>query len=382
MPLEQQPTVIKHGCPAMLLKSIKIKGLLSFKDVELEMRPLNVLVGANASGKSNLIEIMALLQAVPRDLAGFFWRSGGVGDWLYRGEELDSGTVEAIVTGADGTMPLRYALTVGSRNGRFQIVEEGLDNPNTGNSYRKQPGDSPSDQSLLRQELGGEPGPEITNLQRQLDAIRLYRNWNLGHSSPARHLRPAAAPADFLAEDLSNLAVVLKGLAAREEMRATLDDRLRWFEQLNENLGFHTCDDGIQLWIRESGLLAEISAPRLSNGTLRLLALLAILCHPNPPPLVCIEEPELGLNPDVVHMVAKLLLAAAERTQLVITTHSPDLLDQLWENPEDVVALDKFPNAGTRLTRLEHKLTREFLDKRDESFGELWLAGHFGGVWP
>ena len=55
----------------MLLDSIKVNGLLSFQDVELEMRPLNVLVGPNASGKSNLIEIMALLQAVPRDLAGF-----------------------------------------------------------------------------------------------------------------------------------------------------------------------------------------------------------------------------------------------------------------------------------------------------------------------
>ena len=74
----------------MLLKSIKVNGLLSFRDVELEMRPLNVLVGPNASGKSNLIEIMALLQAVPGDLAGFFRRSGGISDWIWKGSSQKS----------------------------------------------------------------------------------------------------------------------------------------------------------------------------------------------------------------------------------------------------------------------------------------------------
>ena len=67
-----------HGARMSLLKSISVKGLLSYKDVSLDLRPLNVLIGPNASGKSNLIEVINLLQATPRDLSGFVRRSGGI----------------------------------------------------------------------------------------------------------------------------------------------------------------------------------------------------------------------------------------------------------------------------------------------------------------
>ena len=69
----------------MLIENIQIRGLLSFRDASLEMRSLNVLIGPNASGKSNLIEIMALLRGLPRDLPDFFLRSGGTSDWLWKG---------------------------------------------------------------------------------------------------------------------------------------------------------------------------------------------------------------------------------------------------------------------------------------------------------
>lgn len=83
----------------MLLKSIKVKGMLSFRDMSLDLRPLNMLIGPNASGKSNLIEMIALLQAAPRDLAGFVRRSGGISDWFWKGER---GTLSARRTLAKG----------------------------------------------------------------------------------------------------------------------------------------------------------------------------------------------------------------------------------------------------------------------------------------
>ena len=83
----------------MLLKSIKVKGMLSFRDMSLDLRPLNMLIGPNASGKSNLIEMVALLQAAPRDLAGFVRRSGGISDWFWKGE---IGTLSARRTLAKG----------------------------------------------------------------------------------------------------------------------------------------------------------------------------------------------------------------------------------------------------------------------------------------
>ena len=116
----------------MLLKSIKINGLLSFRDVELEMRPLNVLVGPNASGKSNFIEIIALLQALPRNLVGFFQQNGGVGDWLWGGPNTENTNshefeVEAILHQPHGRLPLRYALGIYGNGPYPSITTERLE---------------------------------------------------------------------------------------------------------------------------------------------------------------------------------------------------------------------------------------------------------------
>ena len=366
----------------MLLNSIKISGLLSFRDVELEMRPLNVLVGANASGKSNLIETMALLQAAPRDLAGFFSRSGGVGDWFYRGERpdsdrRDSGTVEVAVAYADGPLPLCYTLTVAAREDQLHIVKERLDNPNTALSYPNGPGADLAGKSLLTPEKYGEPGPEIDYVRRQFDAIRLYREWNMGPNSPIRRPQPTDLPADFLDEDFTNLAPVLKRLEGMEAM-SVIDEQLGRFYETYEQVGVTISANTAQLWIREKGINNPVPVPRLSDGTLRFLALLTILCHPDPPPLVCIEEPELGLHPDLMHLVAKLLLAASERTQLIVTTQSADLLDLLWEDPESIVTFDLYPDTGTEVTRLNKERFKSSLEKCE--LGELWRSGHIGGT--
>ena len=77
----------------MLIKSLHIKGMLSFQDMSLDLRPLNVLIGPNASGKSNLIEIIAMLQSLPRDLAGFIRQSGGISEWLWKGKRTSPAAV-------------------------------------------------------------------------------------------------------------------------------------------------------------------------------------------------------------------------------------------------------------------------------------------------
>src|SRR5205814_1063376 len=95
-----------------------------------------------------------------------------------------------------------------------------------------------------------------------------------------------------------------------------------------------------------------IPATRLSDGTLRYLCLLAILCDPNPPRVVCIEEPELGLHPDLLPNVADLLIEASQRTQLIVTTHSDSLVDSMTEQPETVLVCEK-REGQTRIRRLD-----------------------------
>src|SRR5260370_1406959 len=82
---------------------------------------------------------------------------------------------------------------------------------------------------------------------------------------------------------------------------------------------------------------STISQRRLSDGTLRFLSLLTVLCDPDPAPLICLEEPELGLHPDIIRTIGELLVEASTRTQLIVTTHSSELISALGEVPESVV---------------------------------------------
>jgi predicted ATPase len=104
---------------------------------------------------------------------------------------------------------------------------------------------------------------------------------------------------------------------------------------------------------------------------------LAILCHPNPQPLICIEEPELGLHPDVLPELSRLLIEASERTQLIVTTHSDILVDTMTEQPESVVICEKH-NGETQMRHLRKNDLTEWLEKY--RLGELWTKGQIGGT--
>ena len=108
----------------------------------------------------------------------------------------------------------------------------------------------------------------------------------------------------------------------------------------------------IQFHLRERGLASSVPATRLSDGTIRFVAILAVLLTPNPPPLLCIEEPELGLHPDALAIIGQLLVEASARMQLVVTTHSDALVSALTTRVESVVTCEK-RGAGTLLRRLD-----------------------------
>ena len=174
-------------------------------------------------------------------------------------------------------------------------------------------------QSVLHERKDPTLYQEMTFVGRQFDAIRLYREWNMGRNSEIRRPQPTDSPTDFLEEDFANLALIVNQLEGGPEMRE-VEELLKSFYDTYERIGVSIDSNTAQLWIREKGLKSPVPATRLSDGTLRYLALLSILCHPKPPPLVCIEEPELGLHPDIIPVVAKLLKSASERTQFIITT--------------------------------------------------------------
>jgi len=131
----------------------------------------------------------------------------------------------------------------------------------------------------------------------------------------------------------------------------------------------------VQIFFTEGDF--SIPATRLSDGTLRYLCLIALLLDPTPPPLICIEEPELGLHPDIIPKIADLLVDASTRTQLVVTIHSDVLIAALSERPEAVLVCEKH-EGQTQIKRLKREDLAHWLS--DYSLGQLWTRGEIGGT--
>ena len=310
---------------------------------------------------------------------------------------------------------MRYVLSVANRNQQLDITAERLETERPRQSYQTKPfqffqvadgygrlavnwrgSDSPTQdwdepprqtqpivrdeltpgQSVLRERKEPSLYQEMSFVSRQFDAIRLYREWNMGRNSPIRRPQPTDSAVDFLEEDFANLPLILNRLEGGPAL-PTIEEQLRRFYETYERIGVNIYANTAQIWIRERGLNDAVPATRLADGTLRFLALLSILCHPEPPPLVCIEEPELGLHPDVIHQVAKLLIEASQRTQLIVTTHSAELIDHLWEDPESVVVCERYPDTGTEFNRLKKEELTSWLERYE--LGELWRTGQIGG---
>ena len=388
--------------PNVLIRRLKLRNLLSFGPdaAALELGPLNVLIGPNGSGKSNLIAALGLLQAAPSDIAAPIRETGGMSEWLHKCEPRDrTGSI-----GADVDSPyhgrLRYGLYVEEQSLRFRLraelisvrVREAQDRQGSFHTcYHYQRGfgtlhprdgvrrvlavkDLDPEQSVLSQLKDPHGSPEITDLGKLFARIRIYRDWALGPRALSRRPQPSDLPNRFLAEDASNLGLVLNRLRRTPSAKKRLLEAAR---KLYDGLtDFDVIVEGgtVQVFLEESGI--TVPATRLSDGTLRYLSLLAILCHDDPPPLVCIEEPELGLHPDLMPTIASLLREASTRCQLVVTTHSDVLVDALTEEPETVVVCEKH-EGRTMLRRLGHEDLSQWLARY--SLGELWMKGEIGG---
>ncbi|OYW12036.1 MAG: hypothetical protein B7X34_02320, partial [Acidobacteriia bacterium 12-62-4] len=194
-----------------------------------------------------------------------------------------------------------------------------------------------SDETFLRAyRTPNDPTP-TGRVREALEGIRIYRQFDTSPRSNTRHGISATTQNDFLFEDGSNLAAVL----ASRAFAPALPSLSRWLPHLAERfsaISTHAGNGILQVFIQEQGLVDSIPGSRLSDGTLRILCLLAVLLHPQPPRLVCIEEPELGLHPQIIRDIANLIIEASDRMQLLVTTHSIEFINALGGHPESVLA--------------------------------------------
>ena len=228
------------------------------------------------------------------------------------------------------------------------------------------------DESLIS--FFASPGfPALWHLRDQYSRIRLYRNWSFGPDAKLRQPCNAHARSDFLDEGSENLPLVLSHLHGAHRQR--LLEALRKLFDGIVDVQCPVTGGTVGLFLEEAGN-RSIPATLLSDGTLRYLCLLAILLHPEPPPLICIEEPELGLHPDLLPTLSDLMQEASERTQLIVTTHSDVLVDALTDRPESVVVCEKH-DGQTEMRRLDKDDLAKWL--KDYRLGDLWTSGELGG---
>ncbi len=385
---------------SVLLHAITPHNLLSFgpDSLSLQIRALNVIVGPNGSGKSNLIESVALLRSTARDLRAAIRKGGGVNEWIWKGNSDQPASLEVVITYPKGTQPLRHVVTFRAENQAFRLEDERIEDerPVSGQNgpnfyYRYQHGhpvvgsaanqnqstldDVTPDESILVQRRDPETFPVITYLASVYDRIRIYREWQFGRNTIFRNPQQSDLRNDRLEEDFSNLGLFLNRLRRIPLAKKAILDGLRNLYDGLDDFDVSIEAGTVQLFLTEGNF--TIPATRLSDGTIRYLCLLAILCDPNPPPLICIEEPELGLHPDILPKLADLLIETSQRTQLIVTTHSDIIVDALTKTPESVLICEKHA-AKTQINRLNADNLKEWLNTY--RLGELWTRGELGGT--
>jgi predicted ATPase len=391
------------------IERISVCNLLSFGESAepLELRPLNVLIGINGSGKSNLIETIALLASMnsPRGLSGYIGQSGGIFNWLWKGTEAVPIAKLDVSGGLLDGRHFEHQIAFTRVEQSIEAVDESVSVWPQGKRHPRKPlfsyekgvpvvlgyekgipvvrprgrarflerSDINFTQSILWQDQLEEIANTLSPLSRLYRSFQIYR---MGNIDPAKQPQRTDLSSDYLIRDGTNLSAVLSRLMQRKGFRRKLINKLNTFYSEFEDLRVIPEAGTQQIYFEEKDLYSSVPASRLSDGTIRWLSLLAILLDPDPPPLVCIEEPEIGLHPDIVVELAELLREASESMQLIVTTHSTTLVDSLTRAPEAVIVCEKVKGA-TKLRRLDANELKVWLE--NYSLGELWRSGQIGG---
>lgn len=374
----------------MFIRSLTPSNILSFREPGLlTLQPLNIFIGANASGKSNLIDCIGLLRALPGNANNYINDRGGAESWIWRGKrEVNVPTIRAELFLGQAT--LRYDLVFTAVERAFAIQSELLSTATS--SYLIRHGRNLDVSGIRLVETPEGPGIPLsesalsayrnpldtmmTNIARTLGDIRIYRDFRTGTRGDSRIGVSSSGPKYPLEEDGSNLALTLQELDFQGAL-PIVKGYLGKLSERFEDVKVRPEGGRSQLYVQERGP-GMISATRLSDGTLKFLCLMAVLLDPNPGPLICIEEPETGLHPDALALVGDALREASTRTQLIVTTHSDALVDRFTDTPENVIVCERDFDESTCFRRLSSEKLSAWLE--EYTLGELWRRGEIGGT--
>ena len=354
---------------------ISVKGFKSFRSIEnLKLGPVTVLIGANGSGKSNFIELFSLLAAMREGrMTEYVITVGRANSLLHFGSRATCCLeVEVGLESAE----LAYKIELGPTTDDMLVIRNQFLKPGDRDNWGpiKSDGLEPS----IRREVHWSP-PVADRLTQLFDGHRVYRFFDTGFHSPMKKT-PYLHDNQYLRTDASNIAAFLYLLRVRhQESYRSIVDTVRQvapffvdFDLEPDRLN----PDQIRLRWKHVGSDDFFDVSALSDGTLRFIALATLFLQPTEyrAPIVIVDEPELGLHPHAISVLAALIQQASVETKVVAATQSSLLVDGF--QPDEVLVAERVDGA-TELRRLESSRLAIWLE--DYSLGQLWEKNLLGG---
>jgi predicted ATPase len=353
-------------------KNIGVSGFKSIRDLQtLQIKPVNVLVGANGAGKSNLISFFRLLASIPvQKLQYFVARAGGADTLLYHGPNETIGFSASLdFEGEAGDAKYFFHLVSNPKDALFfaeeRVTHDGEPMIRVGSGHYES------------QILEDERSRELRDL---LIGIQAYHFEDTSGTSPIRR-RVYVEDNRSLRSDAGNLAAFLYGLRHREPLYyrrivSTIQQIAPFFDDFDLAPMAEDQHSIILNWKdRDSD---HIFGPhQLSDGTLRSMALVALLAQPESdlPGLIVIDESEIGLHPYALDILAALVKRASHHTQIILATQSVTLVNQF--KPEDVITVTR-EKAQSKFERHDSASLAAWLD--EYSIGDIWEKNVIGGT--
>jgi predicted ATPase len=375
-------------------KELSIHGFRRLYNVRLPLRPLSVMIGANGTGKTSVLEVLSLLaNSAQGKLSEFISELTGLSSVLTyeKAEELGLGISMTVPRNE----PLEYSLTLKPQGVAYLISEEKLSQQRPGfpgpflhidshgpdikyfeadNGKFQQPNweHKPLETSLSQvPKMFREP----EDFRNRLSSSTFYHVLDVDPRSPVRlpqPMRPATLPGRH-GEDLVSCLFYLRE-TERNRFEA-IEDALRAAFPRFDRLDFPPVAAGtLALAWRETGFSKPLYMHQLSEGTLRFLWLATLLQSPGLTALTLLDEPEVSLHPELLSLLADLLREASNRTQLIVATHSDRLIRFL--EPKEVLVMDSTEDGMSTLTWADELDLGKWL--KDYSLDELWSNGRLG----
>jgi predicted ATPase len=362
------------------LDYITIRGFKSIASIEkLALRPINIIIGPNGSGKSNFIGAFAFLNKI---------REGRLQDTV-----TAAGGAERILHfGSKNTKEIHFHLSFENEVNQYKLTLA----PTAGDSlyptrefayyWKRNQYPSPHEKALapVRRRLeAGISAPDLEGSEKWVhDRLASWRLYHVHDTSPSSPMRKTAKVDDnrFLRDDGSNLAAFLLLLkdqhpGSYQLIRGSIQQVAPFFDDFTLEPLLRK-PDTIQLEWRHRNSEQYFDASSLSDGTLRFVALATLFLQPDKflPSAILVDEPELGLHPSAITILAALIRIASRKTQVIVSTQSSLLLDHF--DPEDVLVANRV-DGRTEISRLQANDLNSWLE--EYSLGQLWEKNEIGG---